>query len=157
MLWLENKALSHRKLNTLVGWMPLSGDSLREKSETLQQHFCHAEAPGQLRMRKETLGPAGCTGLELEPGDAWEAMTSQAPLALQGELPSCSGEGWAEHLPGAPRLASSAWLPQTSSVFQFPYFILSMEVLSPINNFVTFFILSVNYRENLHIPEGLIV
>ena len=78
MLWLENKALSHWKLNTLVGWMPLSGDSLREKSETSQQHFCHAEAPGQLPMRKETLGPAGCTGPELEPGDPWEAMTSQA-------------------------------------------------------------------------------
>lgn len=95
MLWLENKALSHRKLNTLVGWMPLSGDSLREKSETSQQHFCHAEAPGQLRMRKETRGPAGRTGLELEPGDPWEAMTS--PLTLQGALLSRSGEGWAEH------------------------------------------------------------
>ena len=157
MLWLENKALSHWKLNTLVGWMPLSGDSLREKSETSQQHFCHAEAPGQLPMRKETLGPAGCTGPELEPGDPWEAMTSQAPLALQGELASRSGEGRAEHLPGAPCLASFAWLPQTSSVFQFPYFILSMEVLSPIHNFVTSFILNVNDGEILHIPEGLIV
>ena len=65
-------------------------------------------------MRKETLGPAGCTGPELEPGDPWEAMTSQAPLVLQGELASCSAEGPAEHLPGAPHLASSAWLPQIS-------------------------------------------
>ena len=63
--------------------------------------------------------------------------------ALSGEA------GWA--LTWSPRLASSAWLPQTSSVF------LSMEVLSPINNFVTSFILSVNDGELLHILEGLIV
>ena len=125
MLWLENKALSHQKLNTLVGWMPLSGDSLREKSETLQQHFCHAEAPGQLPMRKETLGPAGCTGPELEPGDPWKAVTSQAPLVLQGELASRSGEGRAEHLPGAPALLPLLGflrLPQFSSFLGFRSF-----------------------------------
>lgn len=121
MLWLENKALSQRKLNSLMGWMPSSEDSLREKSETSQQHFCRAEAPERLPMRKETLGPAGCTGPELEPGDPWEAMTSQAPLVLQGELASRSADGRAEHLTWSPRLASSAWLPQTASVFQFPW------------------------------------
>ena len=139
-----------------MGWMPSSGDSLREKSETSLQHFCRAEAPEPLPMGKGTLRPAGCTGPELEPGDPWEAMTSQALLVLQGEMARPSAERPAERLPGAPALLPLLGflrLPQFSSFLGK----LSMEVLSPINNFVTSFILSVNDGELLHILEGLIV
>lgn len=54
--------------NTLVGWMPLSGDSLRGESRNLATAFLSCRRLRTVAHEgRETRGPAGRTGLELEP------------------------------------------------------------------------------------------